>query len=118
MNLAEAISTCLRKYVDFRGVASRSEFWWWTLFTILVSIAISIADGVARTQLLANLWALAVLLPGLAVSVRRLRDGGHSWGWLFISLVPIVGTVILIVFYCQPGKSVAQQPVYGSLGAA
>ena len=99
MSFGQSISTVFRKYADFKGVASRSEYWWWILFVVLVGIAAgAIWDGLNAA------WNIAVLLPSLAVGVRRLRDAGYHWGWIFLSLVPIIGGIVLIVFLTQPSK--------------
>lgn len=91
----------LRKYVVFSGRATRSEYWYFVLLNFLISIAISIvgsilADGLGNT--LQSLYSLAVLLPSLAVMVRRLHDTSHSAWWILINLIPLVGTIIFIVF--------------------
>lgn len=99
MSFTQAISVGFKKYAEFTGVASRSEYWWWVLFTVLVSLALS-----ALWDALGVVWSFAVLLPSLAVGVRRLRDAGYRWTWLFISLVPLVGAIVLIVFLTQPSK--------------
>ena len=119
MGFGEAIATAFRKYVDFRGYATRPEYWWFALFNFLVSIATSIADAAVGSaidssgfSLLSSLWGLAVLLPGLALSVRRLRDAGYAWPWLFIVLVPIAGFIVLIVLMCQPSKQRVSVPTY------
>lgn len=97
MSFGNAISTVFRKYAEFSGRATRSEFWWFSLFALLVSLAVgSVWDG------LAGAWFFAVLLPSLAVSVRRLRDAGYAWPMIFLGLIPLVGLIILIVLYSQP----------------
>lgn len=108
MSFGTAISTVLRKYAEFEGRASRPEYWWFALFSVLGSLALgSIYVG------LAGAWSVAMLLPGLAVSVRRLRDAGYHWGWLFLLFLPFVGLVIVIVFLAQPSKqwSTAEPPL-------
>ncbi len=99
MTFAESVSTCLSKYVDFNGVASRSEFWWFFLFQIVVVVVISLVS-----ELIADIAALALFLPSLAVAVRRLHDTGRSGWWLLIGLIPIIGTIVLIVFWVQESK--------------
>ncbi len=135
MTFGQAIQTCFRKYADFTGRASRPEYWWFILFTALVSAALGIVGSVTAlgsfgplgmynmmggrygggysgygTSTLSELWSLAVLLPSLAVAVRRLRDSGRSWGNLFWILLPIVGLIILIVQLCQPSVTDAATP--------
>ena len=108
MTFAGAITTVFRKYAEFSGRARRPEFWWFVLFTTLVSTALGMLnlatpDGTISTgSSLAGLWSIAVLLPTLAVSVRRLRDAGRSWAELFWILLPIAGLIILIVRFCEP----------------
>lgn len=117
MGFGEAISTVFKKYAEFSGRASRSEYWWWVLFTILVSIPFNIIFNVAGSVdttemaglvlgagLVYFLWALAIFIPGLAVLVRRLRDAGYAWGWIFIALVPFAGPIVLLVFLLMPSK--------------
>lgn len=99
MTFGESIKTCFSKYVDFNGRATRSEFWWWALFVILASAAIGIVSEVAS-----GVFSLAVLLPYLAVGARRLHDTDRS-GWLqLIGLIPLIGWILLIVWYVQEGK--------------
>jgi uncharacterized membrane protein YhaH (DUF805 family) len=99
MTFAESVRTCLSKYVDFNGVASRSEFWWFFLFQILVVLVLSFVS-----QLIADIAALALFLPSLAVAARRLHDTGRSGWWLLIGLIPVIGTIVLIVFWVQESK--------------
>jgi uncharacterized membrane protein YhaH (DUF805 family) len=88
----EAIKVCLTKYVDGKGRASRSEYWYFALFTFIVDV---VTGGVA---------AVLVLLPSITVSVRRLHDIGKSgWALLWI-LLPIIGWIVLIVYAVRPGE--------------
>lgn len=111
MTFAGAITTVLTKYAEFSGRARRPEFWWFVLFTTLVSSALgtlnlATPDGVISIgSSLAGLWSIAVLLPTLAVSVRRLRDAGRQWTELFWILLPIAGLIVLIVRFCEPSVS-------------
>jgi uncharacterized membrane protein YhaH (DUF805 family) len=95
----------LKNYVGFSGRATRTEFWMFSLFSFIVSVILTVIDNVAGTNaLLTNLYSLAVLLPSLAISFRRLHDAGKSAWWLLIGLIPIVGTIILIVFLCKDSQ--------------
>jgi uncharacterized membrane protein YhaH (DUF805 family) len=111
MSFGEAIQTAFRKYAEFTGRATRAEFWWWALFNVLVASALSlfnvirVGDNAYLGSLLSGLWGIAVLLPSLAVAVRRLRDAGYGWGYLFFILVPVAGIVVLIVYWAQPAKA-------------
>lgn len=107
MSFTDAITAGFRNYAQFSGRAVRSEFWWWVLFTTLVSTALN-ALNVATPQgslllgsSLSGVWSIAVLLPSLAVTVRRLRDAGRGWPELFWLLLPIAGLIILIVHLCD-----------------
>ncbi|SFB04501.1 MULTISPECIES: DUF805 domain-containing protein [unclassified Bacillus (in: firmicutes)] len=92
----------LKNYVGFSGRASRKEYWMFTLVNLFVTIALAIVDGVADTdQLFSSLYSLAVLLPTLAVGARRLHDTGKSGWWQLITLIPIIGAIILLVFFVK-----------------
>ncbi len=98
MRFVESVETCTtRQYTDFVGFASRSEFWWYVLFLIAGNLLLGLVSHKA-----AALFALVTLLPYLAVGTRRLRDSGRSPWWWLVSLVPVVGAVLLIVFWTQP----------------
>lgn len=99
MTFAESVSTCLKKYVDFNGVASRSEFWWFFLFQVVVAVVLSLISN-----WIADIATLALVLPSLAVGARRLHDTGRSGWWQLLLLVPLVGLIILIVFWVQESK--------------
>ena len=110
---------CLQHYADFTGRARRSEYWYFVLFNFIVSILIGLSLGVIAGLLnvpalvyLAYLWSLAVFIPSLAVSVRRLHDIGRSGWWLLLSLIPLVGSIILIIWCCFDSQPGANQ--YGS----
>lgn len=109
VGFGEAISRVFKKYVEFGGVAGRSEYWWFTLFVVLVSSAASVLDLVIGTGGTLNvLVGLGLVLPHLAVGVRRLRDAGYHWAFLFVALVPFAGPIVLIVLLAGPSK---RQPV-------
>ncbi len=109
MELKEAVRTVLvEKYSDFNGRARRSEYWYWTLFNVVVALIASAIASVLKAPVLASIWSIAVLIPSLAVCIRRLHDIGKSgWYYLFI-LIPIVGLVLLLVWFTrdsQPGSN-------------
>jgi len=99
MTFVESIRTCLTKYVDFNGVASRSEFWWFMLFILIVTAALSLFSFTVG-----SLFQLAMLLPCLAVGARRLHDTGRSGWWQLLYIVPF-GFIVLIVFWVQESKN-------------
>ena len=109
MSAVDAIKSVFSQYVGFNGRARRSEYWYFVLFNFLVSFVLtSLGSFVEALKFLPAIWSLAVLLPGLAVCVRRLHDIGKT-GWLvLLALIPIVGAIILIVWFCkdsQPGDN-------------
>ncbi len=105
MGFGEAIKTCFSKYATFSGRATRAEFWWWWLFTFLISLVIG------WVPIIGWLVTLAFIIPNLAVAWRRLHDTGRAGGWWFLGLIPLVGAIILIVWYCQ--KSEPQDNRFG-----
>ena len=112
MTFSEAISSGLSNYANFSGRAGRSEYWYWVLFQVLVAIAANILDAVATMGILGVLTGLGLLLPGLAVSVRRLHDIGKS-GWNILwGLIPLLGAIYLIYLYVQPSQQGVNE--YGS----
>ena len=113
MPFQDAVRICLqRKYVDFTGRARRSEYWFFFLFTVLAGIVGGILDGLfgsrggpyGGTGPIQGLIQLALLLPSLAVGARRLHDTGRSGWWLLIALIPVVGWIILLVFFVQDSQ--------------
>ena len=95
----------LKKYAEFGGWARRKEFWMFLLFIVHISLALGIVDALIGFGLLGALYALAVLVPSIAVSVRRLHDTGRSGWWVLIGFVPLIGLIVLIVFAVQEGQA-------------
>ena len=99
----------LKKYAVFEGRARRKEFWMFILFNFIFTIVAAILDGIIGSPgIIYLLYCLAVLLPSLAVSVRRLHDIDKSGWWLLIGFVPLIGGIVLIVFYVMdstPGEN-------------
>ncbi|MDT0448112.1 DUF805 domain-containing protein [Streptomyces hesseae] len=91
----------LKKYAVFNGRARRQEYWMFTLVSSVISIVLTILDNVLGTgSILGTLYIVAVLLPSLAVTVRRLHDTDRSGWWVLIGLVPLAGLIVLLVFTC------------------
>ncbi len=102
----------LRQYVDFSGRARRKEYWMYTLFNFIFSLGLILLDnllGIAFEGVgygtIYTLYALAVLLPGLAVAVRRLHDVGKTGWMILIAIIPLVGPIWLLVLFCTDGES-------------
>ncbi|MFE4226488.1 DUF805 domain-containing protein [Arthrobacter sp. NPDC056886] len=128
-SLPEAVARFFRKYATFSGRASRSEYWWWALVSGIVSLVLNIfmfTAGYAGATLLpdgssapgpgyfvglilAFVWFLAVLIPSLAVSARRLHDANYSGWMLLLGLVPLVGGIVLLVFTLMDSKPEGQR---------
>ena len=118
MTFSESVKTCFSKYVTFSGRARRSEFWWFALFVFGGQIVLSWLDialwgttevapgsisGSTDTPILSGLFGLATLLPMISVAVRRLHDRNKSGWWYWLALIPLVGFIILIVWWATEG---------------
>ncbi|MDW3224660.1 MAG: DUF805 domain-containing protein [Paracoccaceae bacterium] len=111
-----AVRAVLSKYITFSGRASRSEYWWWILAIFLLSALTQLIDALViapmlgivpaagddASQPLSLILSLAILLPTVAVGVRRLHDIGRSGWWLLLSLIPLIGFLVLLYFYTRP----------------
>ena len=109
MNFGSAIKSGFNGYFDFSGRSSRSELWWWMLFANIFTVVVTVfpeATIGAFGDLFAvfySVFTIGVLLPTLAVQVRRLHDLDRSGWWILISLIPLVGAIILLVWACTKG---------------
>ncbi len=113
----DALKYGFANYFNFSGKTVRSTFWYWILATVIISILLQITDyflvapalgvpteGVGASQPLSWLYSLAIFIPSIAMGIRRLRDAGKP-GWLILlSLIPLVGTLVLIYFFVQPSE--------------
>jgi uncharacterized membrane protein YhaH (DUF805 family) len=102
MTFTESISTCFKKYATFTGRASRSEYWWFSLFCVIVGLALSTLFGDGSVVSFAN---IILILPSISVACRRLHDVGRS-GWWQLLAITLIGILILIYWYVQPSKEV------------
>lgn len=108
LGFGEAINIVLaQNYCNFTGRASRSEYWWWVLFMAILGFVIGFLLGIigasaTTVQVIQSLVSLIFLLPGLGVAIRRLHDINKSGWWLFLALIPLVGAIILIIWFCKP----------------
>lgn len=125
MSFMDAVRSVLSKYATFSGRARRSEYWWFVLFYLIVAVVATAIDSAAGLPQTAGngpvtmLVALALLLPSLAVTARRLHDTGRSGWWMLLSLIPFGGLVVLIFAvqdsrgpnaWGQSPKALAAQP--------
>jgi hypothetical protein len=99
MNFGGSIKTCFTKYADFGGRATRSEYWWWALFTFVGYVCAAVID-----DRLYAAFAIATLLPSIAVTARRLHDVGRSGWWQLLYFLPLVGAIVLLVWTVQDSK--------------
>ena len=98
----------LKKYAIFNGRARRKEYWMFVLFNLIISFVLFLISLVIKTEILSYIYMLAVLMPGIALGARRLHDTNRSGWWLLISFVPVVGLIVLIIFFVQdstPGEN-------------
>ena len=102
MSFGDAIKSCFAQYVGFADRATRAEYWYFVLFTIIVSFVLGLFGKAG--SVLSLIFSLATFLPSLAVSVRRLHDGGRSGWWLLLIFIPILGWLVLLFFYVQSSQ--------------
>ena len=102
----------LKKYAVFTGRARRKEYWYFVLFNVLISIVLGFIDGVIGTYnpetgfgILGGVYTLAIILPSIAVGLRRLHDTGRSGWWMLIGFVPVIGALVLLYFLVQDSKA-------------
>jgi uncharacterized membrane protein YhaH (DUF805 family) len=106
MSFTEAVKSGFDNYVNFNGRASRPAYWWWFLFAILASIVANIIDAAIGVTIVSIIVALGLFLPGLAVAVRRLHDTDRSGWWILIGLIPLIGFIVLLIFFVQKSDPV------------
>jgi uncharacterized membrane protein YhaH (DUF805 family) len=103
MNFSDSIKLGFSNYVNFTGRACRSEYWYWVLFTVIVSIVTFVIDSIIGASVTSTIWELATILPSIAIGVRRLHDTDRSGWWILLGLIPLVGAIILIIWFCSKG---------------
>lgn len=110
MGFVEAVKHCLRNYVNFSGRAPRAEYWYFFLFNFILAMIVNVLDHLffmpsnaepGQYGPLGAILMLGLLLPGLAVSARRLHDIDKSGWWILIAFIPLIGAIILIIWYCK-----------------
>ncbi len=103
MGFMDAVKSAYGNYFNFNDRSSRSEYWWFFLFTFVMGCILSVLDAmVGSSPLLYGLFALASFIPSIALAVRRLHDTGKSGWFLLLVLIPLIGPLVLLFFYVQP----------------
>jgi uncharacterized membrane protein YhaH (DUF805 family) len=125
MSFFDSIKTVFAKFAEFDGRATRPEYWWFALFNFLavgalnsLNIYFSRSESILIGASLAGFWSFVVLLPYLAVTVRRLRDAGYRWVELFWLLLPIAGLIVLIVRLSEATAGATPAPAAAPAAAA
>ena len=96
VSIIDAVKLFFTRYADFKGRSRRSEFWWASL---VIGIVGSVISSVVPS--LGGVWSLIILVPSLAICVRRLHDIGKSGWWYLLNLIPVVGQIIVIIWFCK-----------------
>lgn len=104
--------TAVKKYAVFSGRSRRREYWYFGLFYLIFYVVLAIVDGITGSfdfrsglGLFTGIWTLALLIPSIAVSVRRLHDTGRRGWWILLGIIPVIGAIILIVFLAQDSEA-------------
>ncbi|HEV3379835.1 MAG TPA: DUF805 domain-containing protein [Trebonia sp.] len=103
VGFGEAISQAFKNIFTFNGRASRSAFWWFTLFAFIIAVVLDIIGAVSKVTALPYIIEVVIAIVTIGLQVRRLHDTNRSGFWWFIGLIPIVGGIVLLVFDCLPG---------------
>ncbi len=107
VSFGEAVNRAIaQNYCNFSGRSSRSEYWWYVLFTAIISCGVSLIFSGNQTtmSIISGIVNLVLLLPGLGLCVRRLHDTNRSGWWILIGFIPVVGWILLIVWFCQDSQ--------------
>ncbi len=97
------IDVVTNKYFSFKGRASRREYWYFYLANFCIALVLVMLDQIWGMEILSSIYSLAILVPNLAISVRRLHDVGRSGWWYLIAFVPVIGIVIILIWACTRG---------------
>jgi len=100
----------LKNYAGFTGRARRQEYWMFLLFNMIIAVVLGFIEGLFGSPgILGAIYSLAVLVPSIAVSMRRLHDTGRSGLWLLIGFVPVLGAIVLLIFFIQDSMQGSNQ---------
>ncbi|MFL2756651.1 MAG: DUF805 domain-containing protein [Dehalococcoidia bacterium] len=109
ISFSDAISLAFKNYVNFSGRATRAEFWWFFLFTTLLSLVTQVIDTVSSIGILNLISSLVVFVPSLSVGVRRLHDINKSGWWLLLWFAIIIGWIVLLIWHVRPSDKGVNQ---------
>lgn len=101
----EYFTDALKQYATFTGRATRQQYWMFILFYVIFYVVAVVIDAVLGTMILTTIYVLGLLVPSIAVAARRLHDTGRTGWWQLISLIPIIGAIVLIVFLVQDSSA-------------
>ncbi|NDC13626.1 MAG: DUF805 domain-containing protein [Synechococcaceae bacterium WB9_2_170] len=107
MPLINAFSSAWVRSFDYTGRSTRGEFWWFVLADIIVALLLTVLAGATAQSVpglasLPFLYSIAQIVPHLPLAIRRIRDSGKPWPWIFIQFVPVIGVIWLFVLFVQP----------------
>ncbi|MCF6195431.1 MAG: DUF805 domain-containing protein [Emcibacter sp.] len=104
MEFKDAVKSAFSKYFTISGRACRSEYWYYVLFIILVSFGLMMVSMIIPfLAMLGMVFSLATIIPSITVAIRRLHDIDRSGWWLLISFIPLIGTIVLLIFFVKQG---------------
>ena len=101
----EYFTDALKNYANFSGSATRQQYWMFILFYVIFYICCAVIDGLLGMAALETIFSIALLIPSISITTRRLHDIGKSGWWQLIVLVPIIGGLVLLYFVCQPSAA-------------
>ena len=105
--MIDAYKSLWTRSFDFKGRSNRGDYWWAALAsTIIALILIALIAAVEEFAALYTLYVFAALIPNLSLSIRRVRDAGKRWEWIFINLIPLVGAIWYLFILCQPSMPI------------
>jgi uncharacterized membrane protein YhaH (DUF805 family) len=100
----EHFTAAIKQYANFEGRNTRTQYWMFILFYVIFYIGCLIVDNLLGTVFITAIFSLALLVPGVAAAARRLHDTGRSGWWQLIGIIPLIGTIVLIVFLAQDSE--------------